>query len=133
MQVSNALGEARNAASSFQKSVAKAFRSEPQQEFSMGLSAGPRPAPIPGYVRLMQSGTIPLPLIPLHLLSLHQEVYEGALHGRADAVEHRSRVSCNHAACRMSAAHIRCSAFRTGVGSASCCRLGSAVDRGSAA
>ncbi|KAK9908012.1 hypothetical protein WJX75_001523 [Coccomyxa subellipsoidea] len=55
-KVSNALGEARNAASSFQKSVAKAFRSQPQQEFSMGLSAGPRPAPIPGYVRLMQSG-----------------------------------------------------------------------------
>lgn len=57
-QVSHVIEEARSAADSLQKSVAKAFHGGPKQEFSMGMSAGPRPAPIPGYVRLMQSGAL---------------------------------------------------------------------------
>lgn len=71
-QVSHVLEEARSAAGSLQKSVAKAFHSGPQQEFSMGMSAGPRPAPIPGYVRLMQSGTLRLPLQYSEELQLHR-------------------------------------------------------------
>lgn len=55
-QIAHVVEDAKAAATSIQKSVAKAFHSEPQRDFSMGVRAGPTPAPIPAHVRELRSG-----------------------------------------------------------------------------
>lgn len=59
VQVSSMVEDARHAASSLQKTVSRAWQAhggQPEQEFSMGMRAGPRPTAAPRRVQLLQSG-----------------------------------------------------------------------------